>query len=204
MTSSRRSSRTVTSLRSRPLAHRGRDLTRHDGRPTGIGQRAPSAARRRGRRASRPGLGRADRVPVRAASSTRRAGRIHASSVRPPLASGTAEAGVSPRSARARRRWARLIAAMSQTYPGQPRGGQVNELITQDQLSELRLSHQELRAEARELMARLRARSSRCGRHRARLRGDGHGACAGQARKAPTVERGSRHPRRSICTSNSG
>ena len=47
-------------------------------------------------------------------------------------------------------------------------------LITQDQLSELRLSHQELRAEARELMARLRASVFEMRSHRARLRGDGH------------------------------
>ena len=50
----------------------------------------------------------------------------------------------------------------------------MNELITQDQLSELRLSHQELRAEARELMARLRASVFEMRTHRARLRGDGH------------------------------
>jgi DNA-binding CsgD family transcriptional regulator len=47
-------------------------------------------------------------------------------------------------------------------------------MITQDQLSELRLSHQELRAEARELMARLRASVFEMRTHRARLRGDGH------------------------------
>jgi DNA-binding NarL/FixJ family response regulator len=50
----------------------------------------------------------------------------------------------------------------------------VNGLITQDQLSELRLSHQELRAEARELMARLRASVFEMRTHRARLRGNGH------------------------------
>jgi DNA-binding CsgD family transcriptional regulator len=50
----------------------------------------------------------------------------------------------------------------------------VNGMITQDQLSELRLSHQELRAEARELMARLRASVFEMRTHRARLRGDGH------------------------------
>ena len=54
------------------------------------------------------------------------------------------------------------------------REGQVNEMITQAQLSELRLSHQELRAEARELMARLRASVFEMRSHRARLRGDGH------------------------------
>jgi DNA-binding NarL/FixJ family response regulator len=47
-------------------------------------------------------------------------------------------------------------------------------MITQNQLSELRLSHQELRAEARELMARLRASVFEMRSHRARLRGDGH------------------------------
>ena len=47
-------------------------------------------------------------------------------------------------------------------------------MITQNQLSELRLSHQELRAEARELMARLRASVFEMRTHRARLRGDGH------------------------------
>ena len=47
-------------------------------------------------------------------------------------------------------------------------------MITPDQLSELRLSHQELRAEARELMARLRASVFEMRTHRARLRGDGH------------------------------
>jgi DNA-binding NarL/FixJ family response regulator len=50
----------------------------------------------------------------------------------------------------------------------------VNGVITQHQLSELRLSHQELRAEARELMARLRASVFEMRTHRARLRGDGH------------------------------
>jgi DNA-binding NarL/FixJ family response regulator len=51
----------------------------------------------------------------------------------------------------------------------------MNGMITQDQLSELRLSHQELRAEARELMARLRASVFEMRTHRARLRGvDGH------------------------------
>jgi DNA-binding CsgD family transcriptional regulator len=50
----------------------------------------------------------------------------------------------------------------------------VNGTITQDQLSELRLSHQELRAEARELMARLRASVFEMRTHRARLRGNGH------------------------------
>ena len=48
-------------------------------------------------------------------------------------------------------------------------------MITQDQLSALRSSHQELRAEARELMARLRASVFEMRTHRARLRGDGHG-----------------------------
>jgi hypothetical protein len=37
-----------------------------------------------------------------------RAGRMQASSSLPPLASGTAEAGVSPRPARARRNWPKL------------------------------------------------------------------------------------------------
>lgn len=50
----------------------------------------------------------------------------------------------------------------------------MNGMITQAQLSELRLSHQELRAEARELMARLRASVFEMRTHRARLRGDGH------------------------------
>ena len=50
----------------------------------------------------------------------------------------------------------------------------MNGLITHDQLSELRLSHQELRAEARELMARLRASVFEMRTHRSRLRGDGH------------------------------
>jgi DNA-binding NarL/FixJ family response regulator len=50
----------------------------------------------------------------------------------------------------------------------------VNEMITQHQLSELQLSHQELRAAARELMARLRASVFEMRTHRARLRGDGH------------------------------
>jgi DNA-binding NarL/FixJ family response regulator len=50
----------------------------------------------------------------------------------------------------------------------------VNGLITQDQLSELRLSHQELRDEARELMARLRASVFEMRSHRTRLRGNGH------------------------------
>jgi DNA-binding CsgD family transcriptional regulator len=50
----------------------------------------------------------------------------------------------------------------------------MNGMITQGQLSELRLNHQELRAEARELMARLRASVFEMRTHRARLRGDGH------------------------------
>jgi DNA-binding NarL/FixJ family response regulator len=51
----------------------------------------------------------------------------------------------------------------------------MNGMITQSQLSELRLSHQELRAEARELMARLRASVFEMRTHRARLRGsNGH------------------------------
>jgi DNA-binding NarL/FixJ family response regulator len=51
----------------------------------------------------------------------------------------------------------------------------VNGAITQDQLSALRSSHQELRAEARELMARLRASVFEMRGHRARLRSDGQG-----------------------------
>ena len=50
----------------------------------------------------------------------------------------------------------------------------MNGMITPDQLSELRLSHQELRAEARDLMARLRASVFEMRTHRARLRGNGH------------------------------
>jgi DNA-binding CsgD family transcriptional regulator len=50
----------------------------------------------------------------------------------------------------------------------------VNLPITHHQLLELRSSHQELRAEARELMARLRASVFEMRTHRARLRGDGH------------------------------
>ena len=50
----------------------------------------------------------------------------------------------------------------------------MNGAITQNQLSELRSSHQELRAEARELMARLRASVFEMRTHRARLRGDAH------------------------------
>lgn len=50
----------------------------------------------------------------------------------------------------------------------------MNGMITQHQLSELRLNHQELRAEARELMARLRASVFEMRTHRSRLRGDGH------------------------------
>ena len=50
----------------------------------------------------------------------------------------------------------------------------MNRPITQDQLWELHSSHQELRAEARELMARLRASVFEMRSHRARLRGDGH------------------------------
>jgi DNA-binding CsgD family transcriptional regulator len=57
---------------------------------------------------------------------------------------------------------------------GQPQEGQVNGPITRDQLSELHSSHDELRAEARELMARLRASVFEMRTHRARLRGDGH------------------------------
>jgi DNA-binding CsgD family transcriptional regulator len=49
----------------------------------------------------------------------------------------------------------------------------VNGSISQDQLSALRSSHQELRAEARELMARLRASVFEMRVHRARLRGNG-------------------------------
>lgn len=52
----------------------------------------------------------------------------------------------------------------------------MNGSITQDQLSALHSSHQELRAEARELMARLRASVFEMRGHRARLRGDGHEA----------------------------
>lgn len=48
-------------------------------------------------------------------------------------------------------------------------------MITQHKLSELRMSHQELRAAARELMARLRASVFEMRTHRARLRGDGGG-----------------------------
>lgn len=51
----------------------------------------------------------------------------------------------------------------------------MNGSITQDQLSALRSNHQELRAEARELMARLRASVFEMRAQRARLRGDGHG-----------------------------
>jgi DNA-binding CsgD family transcriptional regulator len=50
----------------------------------------------------------------------------------------------------------------------------VNEPITPDQLSALHSSHQVLRAEARELMARLRASVFEMRGHRARLRSDGH------------------------------
>jgi DNA-binding NarL/FixJ family response regulator len=50
----------------------------------------------------------------------------------------------------------------------------VNGPITQDQLSELQSSHQELRAEARELMARLRASVFEMRTHRARLRSEAH------------------------------
>jgi DNA-binding NarL/FixJ family response regulator len=50
----------------------------------------------------------------------------------------------------------------------------MNGMITQGQLSELRLNHQELRAEARELMARLRASVFEMRTHRARLRGEVH------------------------------
>jgi DNA-binding NarL/FixJ family response regulator len=51
----------------------------------------------------------------------------------------------------------------------------VSRPITQDQLSELHSSHQELRAESRELMARLRASVFEMKTHRARLRGEAHG-----------------------------
>jgi DNA-binding NarL/FixJ family response regulator len=50
----------------------------------------------------------------------------------------------------------------------------MNGMITQGQLTELRLNHQELRAEARELMARLRASVFEMRTHRARLRGEVH------------------------------
>lgn len=50
----------------------------------------------------------------------------------------------------------------------------MNGMITRGQLSELRLNHQELRAEARELMARLRASVFEMRTHRARLRGEVH------------------------------
>ena len=53
-------------------------------------------------------------------------------------------------------------------------GGTVNSAITQDQLSALRSSHQELWAEARDLMARLRASVFEMRVHRARLRDNGH------------------------------
>lgn len=48
----------------------------------------------------------------------------------------------------------------------------MNKPITPDQLSALRSSHQELRAEARELMARLRASVFEMRSHRTRLRSD--------------------------------
>jgi DNA-binding NarL/FixJ family response regulator len=48
----------------------------------------------------------------------------------------------------------------------------MNAPITRDQLSELHSSHQELRAEARELMARLRASVFEMRTHRARLRSE--------------------------------
>ena len=50
----------------------------------------------------------------------------------------------------------------------------MNPPITQDQLFALHSSHQELRAEARELMARLRASVFEMRGHRARLRSNGH------------------------------
>jgi len=50
----------------------------------------------------------------------------------------------------------------------------VKRPITRDQLSELHSSHDELRAEARELMARLRASVFEMRAHRARLRGEAH------------------------------
>ena len=52
----------------------------------------------------------------------------------------------------------------------------MNAPITQDQLFALHSSHQELRAEARELMARLRASVFVMRGHRARLRSNGHEA----------------------------
>ena len=65
----------------------------------------------------------------------------------------------------------------------------MNGPITADQLSALHSSHEELRAEARELMARLRAAVFEMQSHRARLRG--HGAesaldgLAGRRGRAP-------------------
>ncbi|MEP6689378.1 MAG: helix-turn-helix transcriptional regulator [Gemmatimonadales bacterium] len=50
----------------------------------------------------------------------------------------------------------------------------MNGAITQDHLLALRSSHHELRAEARELMARLRASIFEMRSHRIRLRGSGH------------------------------
>jgi non-specific serine/threonine protein kinase len=54
--------------------------------------------------------------------------------------------------------------------------GAVKKPITPDQLSALRSSHQELRAEAREQMARLRASVFEIRSHRARLRDEAAGA----------------------------
>lgn len=54
----------------------------------------------------------------------------------------------------------------------------MNSSITQDQLSALHSSHQELRAEARDLMARLRASVFEMRVHRARLRDNGHDPAA--------------------------
>jgi non-specific serine/threonine protein kinase len=62
--------------------------------------------------------------------------------------------------------------AMSPKRIGVAAGGAVNKPITPDQLSALRSSHQELRAEARELMARLRASVFEMRSHRTRLRSD--------------------------------